>query len=84
VHERGDPSGGRIAYSQNVVPDLTIFEVVVLCLFVGWCAGVFAFLRFLSARAEKSAAEPEPGRQELDALIDDIEKKSDQGWPDRD
>jgi hypothetical protein len=66
------------------VPDLTIVEIVVLCLFVAWCAAVFAFLRFLSARAKKSAAEPEPGRQELDALIDDIEKKSKQGWPKRD
>lgn len=66
------------------MPDLTIVEMVVLFLFVGWCVGVFAFLRFLSARAERSAAEPEAGRQELDALIDDIEAKTDQGWPKRD
>ena len=32
------------------------------------------FLRFLSGRAEKSAAEPEPGRKELDELVAKIEK----------
>jgi hypothetical protein len=37
--------------------------------------GVFLFLRHLSARADKSAAEPEAGRKEIDELIAKIEKE---------
>jgi hypothetical protein len=55
--------------------DLGVVEIVVLLLFVAWCVAVFLFLRFLYTRAKKSAAEPEPGRKELDALIDKIEKE---------
>lgn len=55
--------------------DLSAVEIIVLLLFVVWCMAVFAFLRFLYTRAKKSAAEPEPGRKELDALIDKIEKE---------
>jgi len=45
-----------------MVLNLGMVEIVVLFLFFAWCVGVFVFLRFLSARAKKSAAEPEPGR----------------------
>lgn len=55
--------------------DLGPVEIVVLLSFFAWCVGVFFFLRRLSARAEKSAAEPEPGRKELDSLIAKIEKE---------
>lgn len=55
--------------------ELSAVEIIVLSLFVAWCVAVFAFLRFLNTRAKKSAAEPEPGRKELDALIDKIEKE---------
>ena len=54
--------------------NLGMVEIVVLFLFFAWCVGVFVFLRFLSARAKKSAAEPEPGREELDELIAKVER----------
>ena len=57
-----------------MVLNLGMVEIVVLFLFFAWCAGVFVFLRFLSARATKSAAEPEPGREELDELIAKVER----------
>ncbi len=55
--------------------EVGIVEIVVLLLFVAWLAAVFLFLRFLYRRAKRSAAEPEPGREEIDALIDKIERE---------
>jgi hypothetical protein len=56
------------------VPELGLVEIAVLVLFLAWCVGVFFFLRRMSARGEKSAAEPDPARRGMDELIDRVEK----------
>ena len=61
-------------YVHLIVSDLGVVEIVVLSLFVSWCIGVFFFLRRMSARAKKSAAEPDPARKGMDELIDKVEK----------
>lgn len=63
-------------YVTRIVPNVGMVEIVILGLFVAWCAGVVLFLRYLSTRAKKAAAEPEAGRQELDELIAKIGRAS--------
>lgn len=61
-------------YSRRVVPRLGIVEIAVLLLFFAWCIGVFFFLRRMSARGQKSAAEPDPARKGMDELIAKVEE----------
>ena len=55
--------------------ELTSVEIVVLIAFGLWCIGVFFFLRRMSARGKKSAAEPDPARRGMDELIEKVEER---------
>jgi beta-lactamase regulating signal transducer with metallopeptidase domain len=63
------------------VPDLAIGEIIIIIAFFAWCIGAFVFLWFFARRAKKSAAEPEPGRQELDEIIAKVRKTTDSKDP---
>ena len=57
------------------MPELTGVEIVILLVFAIWCVGVFFFLRRMSARGKKSAAEPDPARRGMDELIAKLEER---------
>ena len=72
------------------MPDLGVVEIVVLFAFIAWCVAVFVFLRRMSARGKKSAAETDPARRGMDELIHKVEasypksasqRSRDQGGP---
>ena len=62
------------------MPEISVVGILVLLGFAAWCVGVFFFLRRMSARGKRSAAEPDPDRQGMDELIDKVEER----YPPRD